>query len=251
MTWALHDGDCTTGMATLADGSVDVVCTDPPYSEHTHSKQWVSAALTAEGKHRVSSNYSGLGFSPITEEQARAVSLQFARIVRRWVLVFSDLEGIAMWREALVGAGLDYVRTCIWDKVDGAPQFTGDRPAAGAEAIICAHPKGKKRWNGGGRRNVLRHAVNGERGDKPHPSTKPLALMRELIELFTDPGELVLDAYAGSGSTGVACGMLGRDFIGWELKEEYAAIARRRLAGNEARPRPVQPSLFTSLTGGI
>lgn len=253
MTWDLRLGSCLdpmTGLASLADKSVDVTITDPPYSEHTHAKQWVGSALTEQGAKRVKTSHTGLTFAHITPEQAAEVANQCARISRRWVLFFTDIEGIALWSAAVAIAGLDYVRTCIWDKVDGAPQFTGDRPAAGAEAIVVAHPKGRKRWNGGGRRNVFRYEVNGQRGDKPHPTTKPLPLMRDLIELFSEPGELVLDPFTGSGSTGVAAGELGRNFIGWELSPEYHAIATRRLNGDEAKPRKEQPGLFDAITNG-
>ncbi len=245
----MHLGDSLAGMRELADRSVDVVITDPPYSEHTHEKQWVGAALTKQGAKRVKTSHTGLTFASITPEQAADCASQWQRIARRWVLVFTDLEGIGLWSLALANAGLDYVRTCIWDKVDGAPQFTGDRPAAGAEAIICAHQRGKKRWNGGGRRNVFRHEVNGQRGDKPHPTTKPQPLMRELLELFSDPDELILDPFAGSGSTGVAALALGRRFIGFELDENYFEIACRRLRGDEAKPRKEQPGLFDALGG--
>lgn len=250
MTWDLRLGSCLdplTGLASLADKSVDVTITDPPYSQHTHEKQWVGAALTEQGAKRVKTNHKGLTFAHVTPEQAAEVALQAARVTKRWVLIFTDIEGVALWSLATANAGLDYVRTCIWDKVDGAPQFTGDRPAAGAEAIVVAHAPGRKRWNGGGRRNVFRFEVNGERGDKPHPTTKPLPLMRELVSLFTDPGELVLDPFAGSGSTGVACIQLGRHFLGWELNPDYHAIATRRLNGDEAKPNPAQPSLFGAL----
>ncbi len=242
--WQLHLGDCMDGLSALDDDSIDVTITDPPYSQHTHDKQWVGAALTERGAKRVKTSHKGLTFAHVTAEQAAEVAQQLARVTKRWVLIFTDLEGIALWTAATTGAGLDYVRTCVWDKVDGAPQFTGDRPAAGAEAIVVAHRPGKKRWNGGGRRNVFRFEVNGEKGDKPHPTTKPLPLMRELVSLFTDPGDLVLDPFAGSGTTGVACKMLGRRFVGWELDANYHAIATRRLAGEEAQPRIHQPSLF-------
>lgn len=247
--WELRRGDCLAGLRTLADKSVDVTISDPPYSEHTHEKQWVGAALTEQGAKRVKTSHVGLTFACITEDQARAVAVQLARTTRRWSLIFTDLEGIALWKSCVLASGLDYIRTCIWDKVDGAPQFTGDRPAAGAEAIVVAHAAGKKRWNGGGRRNVFRYEVNGERGDKPHPTTKPLPLMRELVSLFSDPGELVLDPFAGSGTTGVACRQLGRRFLGWELNADYHAIAARRLRGDEAKPRPEQPGLFDALRG--
>jgi site-specific DNA-methyltransferase (adenine-specific) len=115
----------------------------------------------------------------------------------------------------------------------------------GYESIVVAHRAGRKRWNGGGKVGVLTHGKAGLTGDtQPHPTTKPLPLMRELVELFTDPGETICDPYAGSGSTGVAAGMLGRHFIGWEVDAEYHAIAMRRLRGEEARPDERQPSLF-------
>lgn len=250
MTWDLRLGSCLdplTGLASLADDSVDVTITDPPYSKHTHAKQWVGAALTEQGAKRVKTSHTGLDFAHITPEQAGEIALQVARVTRRWGLIFTDLEGIALWSLATASAGLDYVRTCIWDKVDGAPQFTGDRPAAGAEAIVVVHRPGKKRWNGGGRRNVFRHAVNGERGDKPHPTTKPLPLMRELVLLFSEPGDLVLDPFAGSGSTGAAARIEGRRFIGWEVSEAYFEIAQRKISGVEVMPLESQPSLFGGL----
>jgi site-specific DNA-methyltransferase (adenine-specific) len=99
------------------------------------------------------------------------------------------------------------------------------------------------RQAGGGKTGVFHH-VKYSPGGAPHPTTKPLPLMRELVELFTEPNELVLDPFAGSGSTGVACRELGRNFLGWELDPAYAEIAERRIRGDEARPNPAQPSLF-------
>jgi site-specific DNA-methyltransferase (adenine-specific) len=64
-----------------------------------------------------------------------------------------------------------------------------------------------------------------------HPTVKPLALMRYLVRLTKTPtGGLVLDPFAGSGTTGMACVMEGRDFVGVELDESYCAIARARIA---------------------
>jgi site-specific DNA-methyltransferase (adenine-specific) len=241
----LHCGDGIAGMAAMPDRSVDVVCTDPPYSEHVHAKQWIGAALTAQGGPRCSTAHASLGFDAITPEVAQAFGVQCARLARRWVIVFADLEWHHRWREWMP---LPCVRVCVWDKVDSAPQFTGDRPAASAEVFMLFHADGRKRWNGGGKRNVYRAEVNGERGAKPHPSTKPLALMEQIVSDFTDAGELVADPFSGSGTTGVACKRLGRRFVGWEINEKFHAAAVKRLdAAREqfrlprmSRPRQLQ-----------
>jgi len=236
MSWELRLGDCldpVTGLASLADRSVAHLITDPPYSDHVHAKQWIGASLTQHGAKRCSTAHKELGFDALAPEVASAIAVQSARIATRWTAAFCDLEGMHRWITWGQEAGLEYVRACIWDKVDSAPQFTGDRPASSAEAIVLFHPPGKKRWNGGGARNVFRFAVNGERGDKPHPSTKPTALMETLIRLFTDPGETIVDPFSGSGSTGVAAIRLGRNFIGFEKDPKYHAIAMKRL--NAAR----------------
>lgn len=63
-----------------------------------------------------------------------------------------------------------------------------------------------------------------------HPTQKPVDLLIQLIELYTRPGDTVLDFTMGSGSTGVACALTGRNFIGIELDDEYFEIAKKRIA---------------------
>jgi DNA modification methylase len=234
----LYLGDCLDILPTLP--KVDAVITDPPYGEHVHSKPWQSKMLTDAGDRRASSEHAGIDFDSLTPETAATVAAWCAANCGRWALMFCDIEGIHLWRDVVTGAGLDYVRTCIWDKVDSSPQFTGDRPASAAEAIVCAHRPGKKRWSGGGRRNVFSYAVNAERGGKPHPTTKPQALMAALVGLFSERGETVLDPFMGSGSTGAACATSGRAFIGIEREPRYFDIACRRIEDAQ-RQAPLIP----------
>lgn len=84
-----------------------------------------------------------------------------------------------------------------------------------------------------------------------HPTCKPAALCAYLATLCTREGETVLDPFCGSGSTGVACARIGRRFVGVELDEGYAEIARARIAYAEAKriaerlpSAPATPSLF-------
>jgi DNA modification methylase len=140
-----------------------------------------------------------------------------------------------------VGHGLDYVRTLAWVKERPTPQFTGDRPAVGFEAIVLAHPKGRKKWNGGGKAGVYSHPVvqncPGSKGVRVHATQKPLGLMLDLVTDFTNPGDLVLDSHMGSGTTGIAALRLGRGFMGCEMQSrpdhpedsDYITIARDAL----------------------
>lgn len=71
-----------------------------------------------------------------------------------------------------------------------------------------------------------------------HPWPKPYKLIEKLVRHWSDPGEVVLDPFMGSGTTGVACRQLDRKFIGIEINEEYFEIARKRLE------MPVQKELI-------
>jgi len=248
--WTLHHGDCLPWLRSLPDKSVDHIITDPPYSPHVHENARKGARKTpipfnggkrtpaARSRVRGISKPADLGFASITPATLGAAAVEIARLARRWALVFSDVESCHLWREALEQAGLDYVRTAFWHRVGGAPQFTGDRPAVACEAITIAHPRGKKRWNGNGKLGIYsvpieqnRRAI-GESG-RMHPTQKPLDLMLALVADFTDPGDLILDPFAGSATTGAAALRLGRRFTGAEQDATHYATACERLAAEE------------------
>lgn len=75
-----------------------------------------------------------------------------------------------------------------------------------------------------------------------HPTQKPVPLLEYLIKTYTNEGDTVLDNCMGSGSTGVACVNLNRNFIGMELKEEYFEIAKERIHKEQTEPK--QMTLF-------
>jgi site-specific DNA-methyltransferase (adenine-specific) len=235
--WTMNLGDCIEGMRTLHDEQADIVICDPPYEAEAHTLQRRSKVALENAVDRTQvAQPAPLSFAAITDEQR----------TEAWCLVFCQVEAAHKWAAALscTPFGVQYVRTMIWVKPGAQPQFSGDRPGMGYESIVVAHRKGRKRWNGGGRVGVFECPPPRNAIDAPHETTKPLPLMRELVSLFSDHGELVLDPFAGSGSTGVACRQLGRRFLGWELNRDYFDIACRRLRGEEAKPNPAQPSLF-------
>lgn len=239
--WCVICADNREALPTMPDKSVDVIISDAPYSEHVHGKSRRGASLpdghsdTFGGEKNAGACLSrarDLGFDSITPELMAMCGEQFARVVKRWVLEFCDDEIAGDWMKAFVAGGLQHIRIGHWVKMGCTPQFTGDRPGSDAEAIVISHPKGRKRWNGGGTWATWTHPIALQRGDgtvRVHTTQKPESLMLELVSLFTDPGELILDPFCGSGTTGVAAIRHGRRFIGIERDETYAAVARERL----------------------
>lgn len=231
--WAVVCSDNGDVLPTIPDKSITHIITDPPYTEHTHVKSRIGSSIAVDGDSVAAGSRSvDLGFAHIAEAERTMIAVQVARICTRWSLFFTDCEGLGDWRRAVLDAGLQHIRSGAWVKLNATPQFTGDRPGTGVEMIEIAHPKGRKKWNGGGKHALWTHAIAIDRagkGDRVHTTQKPLPLMLELVELFTDPGDVVLDPFCGSGTTGVACIRLGRRFIGVEKDAKYAAVAQERL----------------------
>lgn len=258
--WCVLEADCSEVLPMLPERSVGHVISDPPYSEHTHAKVRRGGSFHApdrvEGvKRPVISTSAVLGFDALSSALRSAVAVDVARVVNRWVLLFSDAESVHEWADAIRANGLEHVRTGAWVKLGATPQFTGDRPGIGFEAIEIAHPKGRKRWNGGGTHGVWSHKICQDDG-RVHTTQKPLPLLMELVELFTDPGEVVLDPFCGSGSLGIACVRLGRRYIGIdngkdELGKPWAQWAREGIAAeamgiSRSSARAGQLALFAS-----
>ena len=231
--WCVVEGDSADVLRALPDGSVDAVVTDPPYDERTHS-----GARTTRGTETVA---AGIDFAPM--ESVAELVAGTLRVARRWVLAFCSFEMLAAYESA---AGRAWIRSGIWHKPGAMPQLTGDRPAIGGEAVAIMHRKGRKRWNGGGRSAFWSYDV--ERGEKRHhPTQKPVRLMLDLVRDFTDVGEVILDPFGGSGTTGVAALAEGRRVIIVERDPAYAAIARARCGAADTGcdwRRPEQASLF-------
>jgi site-specific DNA-methyltransferase (adenine-specific) len=207
----IYHGDCREVLPSLPE--VDHVITDPPYADETHD-----GALGDGGASKL------IDFASVTADDLRVT---FGGIrIRRWCVATMDWRHIAAFEKS-PPTGLRFVRFGIWVKPNGAPQFTGDRPATGWEGVCILHSDGPKlRWNGGGRHGVW--TVNKE--NTSHPTGKPLALVGGFVQQFTDRGDLILDPFMGGGSVLEACKVAGRRAIGIEREEKYCEIAAKRLA---------------------
>tara|TARA_Y100000310_G_scaffold265320_1_gene276298 strand:+ start:759 stop:1529 length:771 start_codon:yes stop_codon:yes gene_type:complete len=204
-------GDCLEILPFLE--AVDHAITDPPYDHYTHE-----GALTKSERFKE----FGIGFSPMGDLSFLDLLLA---ATASWVLMFCGLEMLGKYQSK---HPKKYVRGAIWDRISNAPQISGDRPAQGGEGIAIFHAQRKNmKWNGGGKAGMFRHLV--ERGEKVHPTQKPISLINELVTLFSYEDQTVLDPFMGGGTTGVACAKLGRKFIGIEIEPKYFDIACKRI----------------------
>lgn len=212
----IYHGDARELLQRL---SADVIISDPPYGDQaTHKHHLASQKILQRAGGR-----RALGFDGISEAACVDLARAWCAAVPRWVVFTCEWK----YLHALDAAGL-LVRFGVWRKPDGAPQFTGDRPGMGWEAIAICHRRGRKRWNGGGRHAFYEHPKG--RTQTGHPTQKPIGLYLDFVGDFSDPGETVLDPFMGSGTTLVAARRLGRRAIGIEQNERYCEIAAKRLA---------------------
>ena len=215
----LYHGDCREILPQL--DMVDHVITDPPYDDQTHSRG--GSVIRYDG----GPDIAKIPFAALND--VAPVAQEFARVTRRWMLIFCAVRQVHGWSTALEAAGVRVPRVMVWVKPDASPQFSGDRPGHGYESIVVAHPVGRTRWNGGGKKGVYEHLRMDRASGFWHPTQKPEKLLAELVADFTDIGDTVLDPFAGSGTTLVAAKRLGRKAIGVEVNEQYAEMVANRL----------------------
>jgi site-specific DNA-methyltransferase (adenine-specific) len=213
-------GDCLDVLKQMPDKSVDCTFSDPPYSDKTHK----GARTGKTGDDLL------VTFDCISEEYFLDLCKTLLRINKKWIVMTCD------WRHAAYAEKMlpdQFIRAGVWVKPSYAPQFTGDRPATGWEAIAILHDRGKKVWNGGGKCAVWNTPiVHGN-----HPTEKPVELLKSFCSLFSNDGDLILDPFMGSGTTGVAAVELGRKFVGIEISPAYFEIAKRRISAAREQER--------------
>lgn len=215
----LYHGDAFEIMLTFADRSVDLVVTDPPYDDRTHGM-----ARTNKGRGH---GNRAIHFTAFDHAKQTSTFAELGRITRRWVVsTLATSDAFAFDLEP--PPGLRCLRVGVWLKSNPMPQISADRPGMGWEPIVYMHRADTApMWNGGGRAGNYR--LNSVAGSG-HPTSKPIAMVSDWVRLFSNPGDLVLDPFAGSGTTLRAAKDEGRRAIGVEIDERFCEIAAKRLA---------------------
>jgi site-specific DNA-methyltransferase (adenine-specific) len=238
---ALYTGSCFDVMHSLASRRggpplVSLVATDPPFSDHVHTnakkdaggRRWRSAGGAGQVPERIDPAKL-ITFAPWTMKDIARMLAAAATFSPKWCVAHMDWRHAAeLERVPAHRPGWSFIRLGVWVKVNGTPQFTGDRPGQGWEAISFLHrpAAGALSWNGGGDSSVFTGLPC---RPASYPTEKPAWLARRLVELFTEPGDLILDPCSGSGTFCRAAKDLGRRAIGIDLDPEATKLAVEKM----------------------
>ena len=211
--------DCITAMKEMKEESIDCIITDPPYGISFSSPRYRNSRFS------VMQNDQGV-------EAALAAIREFPRILAKdaHAYVFTRWD-VYPWIAVSIPEGIRLTNLLVWDKGEGGHGMGDLDTYAPNYELIMLLEKGDRKLGGQRSSNVLRFRdIRFTDEPKYHPTQKPVDLIKFLIAKSTDPGETVLDPFAGSATTGIACLMTGRKFVGFEIDRTFEAAVRKRLA---------------------
>lgn len=246
----IYQGDCIEIMKSMPKGSVDMIFADPPYNMqlrgdlHRPDNSKVDA---------VDDHWDQIGshqdYDEFTREWLSAARDLLSDDGGIWVI--GSYHNIFRVGAILQDLGFWILNDVIWRKSNPMPNFRGRRFTNAHETLIWAakSEKSKYRFNYDAMKTMnddiqMRsdwtipicsgaERLKSEDGEKGHTTQKPEALLYRVMMATTQPGDLILDPFFGTGTTGAVAKKLGRNFIGLEREDSYIKLAKKRIAAAE------------------
>jgi modification methylase len=239
-------GDCIKVMNGLPEGSVDLIFADPPYNLqlrgdlHRPDNSLVDAVDDAWDQFG-----SFAAYDRFTRDWLAAARRLLKPDGAIWVI--GSYHNIFRVGSALQDQGFWVLNDVVWRKSNPMPNFRGKRLTNAHETLIWASKSegakytfnydALKALNDGVQMRsdwviplcTGHERIKDDNGDKAHPTQKPEALLHRILVATTKPGDVVLDPFFGTGTTGAVAKMLGRDFVGIEREEAYRIAAAQRI----------------------
>ena len=218
-------GDCVKLMKYLPDESVDLLLTDPPYDVDYGKK---SLELERLGKARIKQVKRDKTYKEFSRLDYNQLAREWFRILKpdTHAYVFCGDKQIKLWDDALTKAGFKFRNYMVWVKNSQTFDMTFGLKYCYKTEICMFFNKGVKKLNRLGLNNVLKYDTLNE---LKHPTQKPVGMFKDLILNSSNPGDLVLDCFMGSGTTALASRACNRNYIGFEISDEYVKISYDRL----------------------
>ena len=239
-------GDCVQVMNSLPAGSVDLIFADPPYNLQLKGdlRRPDNSLVDAVDDHW-DQFASFATYDAFTRDWLAAAKRLLKPNGAIWVI--GSYHNIFRLGSELQNQGFWLLNDVIWRKSNPMPNFKGKRLTNAHETLIWAgrdetskytfNYEALKALNEGVQMRsdwVLplctgHERIKDEHGDKAHPTQKPESLLHRVILATTQAGDVILDPFFGTGTTGAVAKMLGRDFIGIEREEAYRKVAQDRI----------------------
>ena len=206
--------DWKEAIKQVSDKSIDLVVTDPPYGMKFQSNY-------RKVQHKSIQNDDNLDWLESWVIELKRVCKDEAHLY-----IFCSWHNIDLFKQ-IVGAYFNVKNILIWEKNNtGMGDLEGDYAPKYEMILFCSN--GSKKLNGGRDANILKAKRT---GNENHPTEKPVNLISYLIEKSSNENDIVLDTFAGSFSTAQACKQNKRNFICFEIEEEYCRTAKNLLNG--------------------
>ena len=222
----IYNEDCLIGMKRIPDGSVDLVLADPPYNISVENN------LKSMGR-------NGIDFGEWDKQFNLTGWIKSAsRLLKKGgtIIIFNDWKNLGDISKELEKNNIVVKDMIRWEKTNPMPRNRDRRYICDFEVAVVGVKKGGawtfNRKNATYDRAKLVYPIVSGKEKTKHPTQKPIALFNELILRHSNENEVILDPFMGSGTTAISAINTNRNYIGFELEEEYFAIANERLKEN-------------------
>jgi len=212
----------------LADARGATVLTDPPYTRRNILGYRSGSDVDLSGK----KGQWSIPYAEIGEDDARELSQWAASAAAWWYVAFNDHIGWHWLEQGATDAGLLTFAPVIWSKTNPPPRLRGDGPGSACEHLMVSRQRGQLPAARSGHRPGHYHGPgqNTQSSDKIVIGQKPLWLMQALVRDYSQRGDVILEPYAGSGTTLLAAETEGREAIGAEADPDRFEKAAVRLS---------------------
>lgn len=238
----LQLGNCIELLKKIPNGSINQIFADPPYNLSGKNFQTVQSGKMVtcdKGEWDIIEDIHEFNETWVKEcirVLADDGTIWISGTLHNHPSIGVILKKLNLW----------VINDVIWFKRNAAPLLSKNRLAPSTELIWIASKSKKyyfdydtaKMINGGKQMRNL-WEINAERHKTSHPTEKPETLLERIILLGSKQGDTILDPFTGSGTTGVVAKRLKRNFIGFEISQEYFEVAKNRIKGIKSEKKPV------------
>lgn len=225
MVSGFFNGDCLSQMKYLPNGSIDLICTDPPYPTTSRGNAGNSGGMLQKdiNKRGQVFDFNNIDCSKYAPE--------FFRVLKEGghCYVMTNHVNLLNMLNTFTKVGFHFIKSLIWDKGN---KIMGQYYMSQFEYILFFRKGRGIKINNCGTSDILsipNKKIKGGDNQNLHDTEKPVALMEILINNSTKENEIVLDPFAGIASTLIACKKNNRQYIGFEIDEKYYSIGKDRL----------------------